>query len=207
MSPARTNYIYVDYENIQVIDLKLIHDKPHVKVILMLGSQHKKVTVDLMKEVAGVKHPGQVTVTTVEKAGRNALDMAMAYEIGRQVAVDPKAFFHILSGDGDYDALVRHLKEGGVLSAKSTVFAEIPVLVDLKKLPLKARLERVTGKLRTMKSATKDNRPNRLKSLESMIYSHFSEQLTMDDVTDVVNALKNGKHLKVSDAGKVIYMD
>lgn len=58
-----------------------------------------------------------------------------------------------------------------------------------------------------VRSATNDGRPNKLKSLESTIYSHFSEQLTMDEVADVVTAVKSGKHLKVSDAGKVTYLD
>lgn len=206
MSPVRTNYIYVDYENIQVIDLKLIHDKPHVKVVFMMGS-HQKMPSDMVEKVTDSKLHGQVSVTIVRKAGKNALDMVMAYEIGRKVVEDPGAFFHILAKDGGYDPLISHLKGAGVLAAKSTVFADIPVLVDLKKVPLKARLESVAEKLSKMKSATKDGRPAKLKTLQTMIYSHFRKQLTMDDVVEVVTALKNGKHLKVSDAGKVSYLD
>jgi hypothetical protein len=38
MTTPRFNYVFVDYENVQDVDLLLIRDKP-VKVVLVVGKQ------------------------------------------------------------------------------------------------------------------------------------------------------------------------
>ena len=43
---SRNNYIFVDFESVQDIDLTLIDGKP-VKVFLFIGEQQHKMTVEL----------------------------------------------------------------------------------------------------------------------------------------------------------------
>ena len=53
----RTHYIFVDFENIHEVQLELIENKP-VVVVLVLGERHKKLSVDLVKQL--LKYPAQI---------------------------------------------------------------------------------------------------------------------------------------------------
>lgn len=204
MTTPRTNYIFVDYENVQDIDLKLIQDKPHVKVVLVVGKQQQKVSMDLLEEC--LKAKDQVTLIRADCTGKNALDLVLAYHVGLQAAEAAGAFFHILSKDKAFDALVNYLKARNVLAARDEVFAKIPALMDARSLSLKERLERVTERLNKMKSDEKDGRPKKLKSLQSMILALFNKQLSETDVEALVAALRRSKWIDLSAVGdKVSY--
>lgn len=101
------NRIFVDYENVQVIDLAVIGNKG-VTFTLLVGPHKKKLDVDLVEQL--FTHAASVELIRLNASGRNALDFALAYYIGRAVAADPAGFFHIVSKDTGYDPLVEHLR-------------------------------------------------------------------------------------------------
>src|SRR6266850_1576411 len=47
---TRTNYIFIDFENVQEADLARIAGKP-VQVVLVLGEQHRKLPVALVRQL------------------------------------------------------------------------------------------------------------------------------------------------------------
>lgn len=81
MSTPRQNYIYVDFENIQEIDISLIAHRP-VKVVIALGKHQTNLPVGMVKAL--LKHPDQVTLVEVGVQGKNALDFVLAYYLGQQ---------------------------------------------------------------------------------------------------------------------------
>lgn len=85
MNP-RTNYIFVDFENTQDIDLELIAGKP-VKVFLILGGKQDRLSVGLVKKL--LKYKAQLEVIETEQTGNHALDFVLACEIGAQAISDP----------------------------------------------------------------------------------------------------------------------
>src|SRR6187399_1360238 len=107
---AATHYIFVDYENVQDVDLSLIAGKP-VKVVLVVGKHQTKVPLMLVKRL--MEFSGQVRLIESEVRGRNALDFVLASEVGAQSVTDPQGSIHILSRDAGFDALIRHLSAGG----------------------------------------------------------------------------------------------
>ena len=149
---GRTNYIFVDFENVQETDLNRIANKP-VKVRLILGERHKSLPVTLVKLIQ--KFSEQVRLVETGLNGKNALDFVLAYEIGVESEQDPKGYFHVLSRDKGFDALIRHLKLKEILAARHTAFSEIPVLMNADE-----RVKMLTSHFK----ANQSSRPKKQKS-------------------------------------------
>lgn len=198
---TRNNYIFVDFESVQDIDLTLIENKL-VKVFLVIGEQQNKMNVELMIQVH--RFHDQVEMIKLECSGKNALDFVLAHHTGLQAAADSGGYFHILSRDKGFDALVAHLKSKNIFAAREEVFSQIPVLVDLRTLTLSERLERVKTQLAKMKQETKDGRPKKRKSLGSMIHAAFQKLLSDSDVQAVICGLEQKRWIKIVE-DKVAY--
>jgi len=173
--------------------LDRIANKP-AKVRLILGERHKNLPVKLVKLIQ--KFAEQVRLIETGLNGKNALDFVLAYEIGVESEKDPKGYFHVLSRDKGFDALIRHLKAKGILAARHASFSEIPVLMD--------QTERV--KLLGIHLKTHPNsRPRRQKTLESQIQAVFGKTLSPAEVADTIQGLIAGKIIELSGKGAVTY--
>jgi len=190
---SRTNYIFVDFENVQETDLERIANKP-VKVRLLLGERHKSLPVKLVKLIQ--IYSAQVHLVETELNGKNALDFVLAYEIGVESEKDPNGYFHVLSRDKGFDALVRHLKHKDVRAARHAAFSEIPVLMNLA--------ERVKH-LATYFNTNQTNRPKKRSALESQIQVVFGKTLSPGDVEDTIRGLVTEKTIVLAEKGEVDY--
>src|SRR5439155_14101082 len=103
----RVNHVFVDFENVHEIDLAIIGSKT-VSFTLLLGSRQRRLDVSLVEKL--LEHAGSVHLVRLASAGKNALDFALAYYVGRAVAADPTGCFHIVSKDAGYDPLIEHLR-------------------------------------------------------------------------------------------------
>ena len=190
---SRTNHIFIDFENVQETDLDRIANKP-VKVTLVLGERHKNLPVALVKKL--LKYASQVALVETGRGGRNALDMVLAEHIGEAKKTDPHGYFHIVSKDKDFDALIGHLNDNGTLAARRAGFREIPVLMD--------HAERVALLLERFK-ANNNNRAKKRKTLESQIQAAFGKSLSTEEVEAAVKGLVTQKTIELSDKGDVTY--
>jgi hypothetical protein len=77
---TRMNYIFVDYENVQDVDLDLIVGKA-VKVFLVVGQRRKTLPSLLARQIH--QYHDQVTWIESEGATNNALDLVLAFTITR----------------------------------------------------------------------------------------------------------------------------
>ena len=136
-TPTRTNYTFVDYEDVQELDLDLIADKA-VKVFLVIGQRQKSLPYALTKQVH--KYHSQVELFESEGAGQDALDLVLAYHVGSQAKTDPHGYFHILAKDKDYDALIKHLRAHDILASRDDEFSKIPALIAMSRLSLEERV-------------------------------------------------------------------
>ena len=76
---SRTQYIFVDYENVHDVDLALLAGKAAV-VELVLGEQHQTLPVAMVDWL--MEYREQIKLVKTAKSGRNALDFVLAYRIG-----------------------------------------------------------------------------------------------------------------------------
>ena len=105
--PLPLNHVFVDYENVQALNLDVIASK-NVTFTLLVGPHKKKLDVELVEQLFA--HAASVELVRLSASGRNALDFTLAYYIGRAVAADPAGFFHIVSKDTGYDPMIAHLR-------------------------------------------------------------------------------------------------
>lgn len=218
----RTNYLFVDFENIHEVDLDLIADKP-VKVILILGERHKKLPVEMVKKL--LKYQAQVRLIEAGRSGKNALDFVLSYRIGVESVADSNGFFHIISRDKGFDPLILHLKNNDISAERHESFAKVPVLasemsVRPRERPKTATTRPAAGKpgnktassaadrvkLMTDRFATnKTNRPKRKKTLRSHIFTHFGKRLSTSDLDEILEALVTDNVIEITPRGAVVY--
>jgi len=101
------NHVFVDFENVHQVDLTLIGAKS-VSFTLMVGPKQTKLDSDLVEKLTA--HSASVQLVKLKSSGKNALDFALAYYLGRAALADPTGYFHIVSKDGGFDPLIEHLR-------------------------------------------------------------------------------------------------
>ncbi len=193
----RTNYVLVDYENVQPKDLALLKDGPF-KVKVFLGPNQSKIPVGL---AAALQVLGEnAEYVPLEAIGPNALDFHIAYYIGTLSCHDPSGFFHIISKDTGFDPLIKHLKGKGVFSHRSVCIADIPFFKSDAPADHVTQLETVIEDLVRQKTA----KPRTEKALHSAIHARFNKELTDQQVSALFTSLLERGVVQL-DGAKVTY--
>ncbi|MEX2579214.1 MAG: PIN domain-containing protein [Verrucomicrobiales bacterium] len=103
----KTNYILIDFENVQPATLFRPPDFP-IRIIVFVGEKQQKIPLDLASalQVLGTN----AEYIRISGQGQNALDFHLAFWIGRLAERDSQSYFHIVSRDKGFDPLIAHLK-------------------------------------------------------------------------------------------------
>jgi hypothetical protein len=125
-----TNYVLVDYENVQP-DLSLLADS-EVKVKVFFGARQQEGRVPFKLVDSMLALGGNVEPVKILRSGSNAVDMHIAYFIGRLIEREPDAVIHIVSGDTDFDPLAEYLRAAGVNCKRVRNIAEVARLAREK---------------------------------------------------------------------------
>ena len=169
-----------------------------MQVTLVLGERQKKLPTELVTRL--LSFHSQVTLIETNATGHNALDLVIAYHIGRCSKSETEGRYHIVSKDKDFDALIKHLKTTGVSAARHAEFALIPILNP----PLPPHEERMKL-IKDLLLANAKNRPTRLKTLRSHINAKFGKRLTESELDSTVKDLISKKMIKVTETNQVVY--
>ena len=207
----RSHYVFVDFENVSNVDLRLI-EKRSVLVTLLLGQKQKKLNVSLVHQIQ--RHVEQVRLIEVGASGRNALDLTLCYYLGQAVFSAPKARFHLVSKDHDFDPLIAHLQRDGIRVLRHRAFSKEMFAVRSKATEQPLHLEPGEPEIvpvdRFAKLVLRLNRPSsaRPKSeacLRAHIRTVYGNKLSEAGVIAVVNELIKDRIVAMDDAGKVQY--
>lgn len=196
----KTNYVLIDYENVQPDDLTLLRNGPF-KVKVFLGPhQAKKVATSLA--IALQPFGDHAEYILLESPGPNALDFHIAYYIGALSSEEPAPFFHIISKDSGFDPLIAHLKSKGVLAHRSQRIADIPLLKPVPAPPstIDAQIEVVVMHLARLKTS----RPRTQKTLLSTIGAVFKKGLSEQQLANLFHSLRTRGVVKI-EGTKVAY--
>ena len=218
--PLKTAYILIDFENVQPDKIGAV-DTRAFKIKVFVGAKQSRMSTDI---VTGLQSYAPEYIR-IEGSGRNALDMHIAYYIGRLSIEEPGCEFHIVSKDTDYDPLIAHLKkEFNISCQRWSAFSAIPHIrgaaskaAPVARQAAKPRaLPKATAKAAPAASNSVDvvvenlvkrarARPSTLKALSSTIKSHFrGVGMTDAEVDAIVDDLKARGLIAVKD-GKVTY--
>ena len=216
----RTNFVLVDFENVQPQDLGLLKDDYfHVKIFL--GPNQSKIQVEVAAAMQRLGPKAEYVV--LEAAGKNALDFHIAYYIGCLSAEDPAAYFHIISKDTGFDPLIRHLKSRKIFAKRSICIADMPcfatAVVTAAPAAVAAAPVPVTATPAPAATASTDDRlsiavsdlqrrgaskPRGKKTLLSTLNALFKQALTEAELERLFQALCRRGYVKL-DGTKITY--
>lgn len=120
----RINYVFIDHENVQPTDLKLL-DREDVRLWVFVGAAQAKLSSELAIQMQTMRE--RADYVRISGNGSNALDFHIAFYIGQLSRDDSRGFFHIISRDTGFDPLVAHLKAKKMLSCRSASISEMPL--------------------------------------------------------------------------------
>lgn len=178
----RTNYILIDYENLQPKVLAGL-EADHFKVIVFVGANQSKISFDTASALQALGEKAQYI--QISGIGSNALDFHIAFYIGKLASLEPTPYFHIISKDKGFDPLIEHLRSKKILAARATDIAHIPLLkIANSKSPADKRAA-VIEHLRTRGAA----KPRTLKTLTNTVQTFFQKQLSDEEVKALLQSL------------------
>lgn len=172
-------YLYIDYENVQDVQVDVI--KKTMKVMIIVGSDQTKVPIELVQKTQPFGNA--VEWIRINGKGRNALDFSIAFYLGKDVAADSNKKHIIYSKDTGYDPLINHLKKSGINVKRVVSFQE---LSQKKVLKIdEAGIRRVKENL--MKVAA-NKRPKKRSSLTGYITSLLNG-MPKQDIDNIIEDL------------------
>ena len=204
----KTNYVLIDFENVQVKSLALLKDEGF-RVLVFVGKNNNKLQFELVNDIQ--RFGERAEYVKLESSGPNALDFHIAFYLGKLVTGDPAGIFHVISKDRGYDTLIHRLLSQGVEAVRSPSIEEMPcfsganakanvapdppvqtAMVEARKKPKAETME--------VKSATLD--ADVMLVVENLIARTKARPVKMKTLVNTINNLI-GKDRPVADAEAV----
>lgn len=179
----RTNYVLIDYENVQPAALAAL-EREHFVVFVFVGANQTKVNFEVASVLQRMGERAQYI--KIAGNGSNALDFHIAFYIGQLAAQTPDAYFHIVSKDTGFDPLIQHLKAKKIHACRSKDVADIPLV---KAASAKAPEDRITVIVSDLQRRGA-SRPRTAKTLASTISALFQKQLPEQEVAYLLAELQ-----------------
>ena len=202
------NHVFVDYENVHTVDLSIIGAKA-VYLTLLMGAKQTKLDADLVEKL--MAHASSVQLIRLTTSGKNALDFALAYYVGRAVITDPTAYFHIVSKDHGFDPLIEHLKSRHIRARRHNDFSALtfssppkPAPAEPKATPPTPEDPLITLALERLRKAL-TNRPKKQKTLVSHLKSILGKDATEAEAAKLLEKLRKAGHLSIDAKDAVTY--
>ncbi len=193
----KNNYILIDYENLQPAVAEVLA-QPIFKVWVFVGAQQNKVKFDLVDLLQ--RKGGDARVIKMTSSGRNALDFHMAFYLGELASKEPSSFFHVITGDGDLDRLLEHLRERGIEAYRHGSVFDISIVKPPASTVQDEKVSRVIEYL----VRRGPQRPASLKTLKGSISALFDPKLTDAEAQGLVDILVEHGVLSLQEA-RLIY--
>ena len=195
----RINYILIDYENVQNIDLTCLKEK-NFYIKIFIGTNQTKIPIDLV--LKSQELGSQIEWIQINGSGKNALDFHITFVLGRLVQKEPEAIFYIISKDTGFDPLISYLKNQKISCNRKEDISLISSLLWNDKISLEDTCSMVIQKLILI---DKKGRPKS----ESTLKNYIKAQLGLKEITPVINEvyqnLLDSKKINFDQAKKIDY--
>jgi hypothetical protein len=114
--------LYIDYENVQRVDLCLLGQR-ELRVCLFTGVSQSKIPIDLAKAIQPLGD--KLTWVTIDGNGPNALDFHIAYYLAVHTTQNSKDEHFLLSKDKGFDPLISHIRKRNIPCRRISSTAEL----------------------------------------------------------------------------------
>jgi hypothetical protein len=186
----KTNYLLIDYENVQPRNLAVLNGHPF-KVIVFLGASQTKVPIEFARALQLLGSNAEYI--QISGNGSNALDFHIAFTIGELSKTDSSAHFHIISKDSGFDPLIEHLKKKGVSAQRSKEITDVPLLKVSNAKTAQEKLEAIIRNL----ASRGTGKPRKVKTLSNTINALFLKSLEEAELVRLVKALETNGHISI----------
>jgi hypothetical protein len=163
--PDYNEYLYIDYENVQDVNVRFINKTTKVKIIV--GQDQKNIPADLVIKTQPFGEA--VEWIKVEGKGKNALDFFIAFYLGKDASLYKDKKFIIYSKDSGYDPLIEHQNSKKINAKRIVSFKELAPTPQIKADD--PYFMKVIDDLRNIQSAS---RPKKRKTLMGFISAHMN---------------------------------
>jgi len=186
-----TNYVLIDYENVQPKNLEILANHPF-KIFVFVGANQSKVPYDLAAAMQGLGD--SASYIKISGNGQNALDFHIAFYVGQLSLKNPEGYFHIISKDTGFDPLINHLRAKKVRVYRQKDLAEIPVLRMSGAINDDEKIDAITKNL----AGRGQSRPRKVKTLANTINSLFTKKLQDNELMSLVKELEMRKYIIIN---------
>lgn len=194
----KTQVFLIDYENVQpdVLPALAVED---VRVLVFVGPQQGRLQFELVEAMQ--KLGAKAEYVRVARPGKDALDMHLAFHLGRLCCEMTDAYFHVIAKDRDYDPLLARINHPVERAAKWESLSAVPMLQRFKAT---STPDQALAALRWLTERPK-NRPATRKTLvNTLTKAVFADRLDEEAIAAVVALLEKRKVVKL-DGQKVTY--
>ena len=204
----RVNYVFIDYENVQVTSLRLLQPD-HFKLRVFLGPNNTKLPTELVTAIHQLHDRAEYI--QMDTPGANALDFHITYYLGVLSAEDPAGYYHIISKDKGFDPLIKHLKSRGVTVVRSESIEQMPCFKQVAPTPTQAvpapakspekktvtvRKDDVISLVVADLVARKSSRPRTIKTLKSTIHAKVGKDHALGEIEMIYRTLRQRGYVK-----------
>jgi hypothetical protein len=205
--PPPMNHVLVDCENVHEVDPSLIGAKA-VSFTLLLGAKQTKLNAVLVEKL--LEHAAAVELIRLSSGGKNALDFALSYYLGRKVLADPTAYFHVITKDKGYDPLIEHLRSRHINARRHDDFSTLTFSHKAREAQAVTKVEPACaedGLIQVLERLRKNvtNRPKKKATLLSHLKSNLGKDATEADAARVFEKLRKAGHVELGDRGAITY--
>ncbi len=206
-SIPNVRHIFIDFENVPGTTLDAIRGH-EIEVTLLVGEKNKRLDVDLVENL--LLGGASTHLVRVGASGRNALDLTLAYYLGRAAVSAPGASLYIISKDTDYDPMIAHMRRTGVAVARFPSIDTLPFLARTEPRPVEARPaaarlpEELADFVENLRLHPK-SRPARQSTLTRHLKSWQGGHISDQEATGLIATLATTGLISISEKGTVTY--
>jgi hypothetical protein len=200
---APLHHVFVDFENVHQVDVSVIGARS-VNFTILLGANQTRLDAGLVEKL--MEHASSVQLIRLASSGRNALDLTLAYYLGRTVSVHPSASIHIISKDTGFDPLVEHLRSRHIHARRHDSFATLPFARQTSTAKAQDAvpedpLIRALGHLRNIVTT----RPKKKGTLVRILRTWIGKDATEADAAGLMERLQQAGHVTIGEKDAVVY--
>lgn len=189
------NIVLIDYENLRIknIDPLFEHD---FEIYVFYGQNQNTFADDLIQSTQ--KFGERVHWVKISRSGPNALDFHIAYFLGQLSSSENPPYFHIVSKDHGFDALIEYMGREKYRIDRVENIEDIPLLKTLK-------MAKTDPEGYIIEILSKEVRPSKLKSLINVVKA----KMKIEDDSKALGLVKNlekRKYLKIIKDTTVEYL-
>jgi hypothetical protein len=196
--------IFIDFENLQKIDINKIDTK--TKIIVMVGLDQENKAIEFISKI--IKKVSSIEVIKINGRGKNAMDFFIAFYLGKYYTDIKDSKIIISSKDKGYDPLIKHLDGYGMSIEKINV-DNIVEIIEPKIKETKTHIKKQDNKknedenntiisyLQKQTKSQKSKRPQKLVTLENYLYTHFAQKISMEKIKKSINFMKENNYINI----------